>query len=481
MKVLFAVWELAPFFQVGGLGDVARSLPKNLYSQGIDIRVILPYYKALKLFKIKRELVKKFTFTYDKKKEHVSIFKIHFLNCDLPVYLIKNKTFLDIPLKDTFSFFDLAVFKTVKDNHINWQPDIIHCNDHHTALIPFLVKHHKLKCKTLLTIHNIDHQGKTSVDTILKMGIDHIKCQVIHWEIKKRQINFLLEGIIHADLVNTVSPTYAKEIMTEEYGAGLDEITRNEKFKIYGILNGIDYDSRCPLKDSNISYHYTTENKININKESFPYPIYTPTAGKKLNKSFLQEKLDLEVSDNMPLIGFIGRIDGWQKGLDIMHKMIRRINLDRFQFVILGQGNVDWTERLQWLSSFYKKNIVFIDRFDSRLASQIYAACDFLLVPSRFEPCGLIQMIAMRYGTLPIARATGGLKDSITNEVDGFVFKKYSSYELEKTLKKAVSIWKNDKKRISQMIEAAMLKDFSWKKSAAEYIGLYGKLLKPND
>jgi len=473
MKVLFAVWELAPFFQVGGLGDVARSLPKSLYSQGIDIRIILPYYKALKLFKIKRELVKKFAVIYNGKKERVSLFKIHFLDSDLPVYLIKNDAHLDIPLKGTFAFLNLTIYQIVKENYLNWQPDIIHCNDYHTALIPFLAKHRGLKCKTLLTIHNIDHQGKTSIDAVQKIGLDHIRCRVIHWEIKKRQINFLLEGIIHADLVNTVSPTYAKEIMTEEYGAGLDEITRNERDKIYGILNGIDYDTRCPLKDKNILHHYTAE-KVN---EKLPYILHSPIVGKRLNKEFLQEKLNFDVNDKIPLIGFIGRLDGWQKGLDIMHKMIRRINLDKFQFVILGQGNVDWTERLQWLTSFYQKSVAFIDKFDNRLASQIYAASDFLLVPSRFEPCGLIQMIAMRYGTLPIARSTGGLKDSIENGVDGFLFKKYTSYDLEKTLKKAVHIWKNDKEKMAKMIEAAMTKDFSWNKSAVEYINLYKKLV----
>lgn len=476
MKVLFAVWELAPFFQVGGLGDVARSLPKALYSSGIDIRVILPYYKALRLRRLKRKKIAQFTTIFDRKKETVIIYKIHFLDSNLPIYLIKNEKYLDIPKLDPFPFFNQVVIEILQKDLLNWQPEIIHCNDHHTGLIPFLVKHKNLPYKTLFTIHNLNHQGKTGVNTIAKMGIDYNQCRVIQWEIQKRRINKILEGIIHADLVNAVSPTYAKEILTEEYGAGLDEIIRNERRKISGILNGIDYDSRCPLKDKNVINHYSIE----MPDKSYPYKIYPPIEGKRLNKQFLQDKLGFTVDNKIPLIGFIGRFEAKQKGLDIMHKMLRRINLKKFQFVFLGQGEAEWEEKFQWLASFYKKNVAYISVFDNRLASQIYAGCDFLMVPSKFEPCGLTQMIAMRYGTLPIARATGGLKDSISDMIDGFLFKKYSSFELEKTLKKAVEILKKNKKIYNEMVISAMKKDFTWNKSAKQYINLYNKLLSLN-
>ncbi|MFA6081447.1 MAG: glycogen/starch synthase [Patescibacteria group bacterium] len=467
MKVLFAVWELSPFFQVGGLGDVAKSLPKNLHRQGIDVRVILPFYKALKLHRLQKKEVKKFTVIYDGKKQKVTIFQIHFLDENIPVYILKNEKLLDIPSKDTFSFYNLCVYEILKNNYLSWVPDVIHCHDHHTGLIPLLIKHNSLKFKTLLTIHNLNHQGKYSLDVIKRTGLDHSKCRVIQWETKKKQVNFLLEGIIHADLVNAVSPSYAKEIFTEEYGSGLDEIIRNEGQKISGILNGIDYDSRDPIKDKNINFHY------GVNQ--------SPIEGKRLNKKFLQEKLGFTVSDQIPLIGFIGRFESKQKGLDIMHKMIRRVNLQKFQFVILGQGEVEWEDQFLWLASFYKKNVAYISVFDKRIASQIYAASDFILVPSKFEPCGLIQMIAMRYGTLPIARATGGLKDSIIDGVDGFLFKKYSSFDLEAVMKKAVGIWKNDKNKINNMIVNAMKKDFTWDKSAREYIKLYNKLCNPSE
>ncbi len=473
MKILFTVWELAPFFQVGGLGDVAKSLPKKLHEQGVDVRVILPFYKALKLHGQKKKEVQKFNVIYDGKNEKVIIYQIHFLDENIPVYLIKNKKWLDVPSMDTFAFYNLCVYEILKNNHLDWIPEVVHCQDHHTGLIPLLIKHNNLKFKTLLTIHNLNHQGKSSLDVIKRMGLDHSSCRVIQWEARKKQINFLLEGIIHADLVNAVSPTYAKEIFTEEYGSGLDEIIRNEGQKISGILNGIDYDSSSPLKDKNINFHYGIE-KTNF---SYPYKIYSPIEGKRQNKRFLQEKLQFTVSDKIPLISFIGRFESKQKGLDIMHKMIRRVNLEKFQFVILGQGEVEWEDQFLWLASFYKKNVTYISIFDRRIASQIYAGADFLLVPSKFEPCGLIQMIAMRYGTLPIARATGGLKDSIIDGVDGFLFKKYSSFDLETQMKKAVEIWKNDKKRINNMIICAMQKDFSWDKSAKEYVNLYKKLI----
>ena len=273
-----------------------------------------------------------------------------------------------------------------------------------------------------------------------------------------------------------MSPTYAKEIFTEEYGCGLDEIIRNEGQKISGILNGIDYDSRDPIKDKNINFHYGVEKPVAL----YPYKIHSPAEGKWLNKKFLQDKLGFDISSEIPLIGFIGRFESKQKGLDIMHKMIRRINLEKYQFIILGQGEVEWEDQFLWLASFYKKNVSYISIFDKKIATQIYAGADFLLVPSKFEPCGLIQMIAMRYGTLPIARSTGGLKDSIIDGVDGFLFKKYSSFDLEIKIKKAVEIWKNDKNKINNMIFNAMKKDFTWDKSAKEYIKLYNKLCNPS-
>lgn len=472
MRVLFAVWELAPFFQVGGLGDVAKSLPKALSQCDIDIRVVLPFYKAFKLRGQRRKLMKRMSVKFDDRDYAVNIYRVSFVNSKVPVYLLENEEFLSIPSKNTFAFFDLAVITAIKNNDFDWQPEIIHCNDHHTGFIPFLVRHNDMPIKTLFTIHNLQHKGETDIETVEMMGIEPSKCRLLQWEIKKMRVNFLLEGLVHSDYINAVSPTYAKEILTEEYGAGLDEILIEMKDKLYGILNGIDYESRNPEKDKNLTYRYSLSRNKHDRDEIYPY-----LEGKRLNKAFLQDKLGFEVTDKKPLIGFIGRLDGGQKGLEIIHKMLRRIDLSRYQFVFLGTGEKDWEERFNWLFSFYPKSIYCAFEFDKRLASQIYAGSDFLIIPSKFEPCGLIQMIAMRYGTIPVARATGGLKDSIIDGRDGYLFKKYTSYDLEKTLMHAVSVWEEDKTRHFEMIKNAMEKDFSWEQSAKKYIALYRKLI----
>lgn len=475
MRVLFAVWELAPFFQVGGLGDVAYSLPKALFSLGVDIRVILPFYKALKLQGQRRKFIKRITVNYGNKRLSVNIYEISFIKYKIPVYILQNDDYLSIPSRETFAFFDLAVIEIIKDNALNWTPQIIQCNDHHTGLIPLLARHNNLDLKTLFTIHNLQHRGESDIDTVEKIGIDSKKCRLLEWEIKRKRVNFLLEGIVHADLINTVSPTYAKEILTEEHGAGLDEILKELKQKMYGILNGIDYDRRNPAKDKSLVYNYSIDKTDIKNGDK---KIYSHLEGKRLNKAFLQEKLDFEVTDKKPLIGFIGRFDGGQKGLEIIHKMLRRIDLNKFQFVFLGQGEKDWEERFNWLFSFYPKSVHCTLQFDGRLATQIYAAADFLIIPSKFEPCGLIQMIAMRYGAIPVARATGGLIDSITDNEDGYLFKKYTSYDLEKRLMQAIKVWQNNKSRHDTMVAQAMKKDFSWFASARKYIDLFQKLIK---
>ncbi|RJQ25976.1 glycogen synthase [Candidatus Parcubacteria bacterium] len=476
MKILFPVWELAPFIKVGGLGDVARSLPRALYHLGQDIRLIVPYYKALKLHGQRRYKICEFNIIYNKKKVPIKMFKIHFLNDNIPVYLLQNPFYINVPMADTFAVFDLAVIEILKNNILDWQPDIVHCNDNHCGFIPFLVKHNNLAVKTLFTIHNLCYQRKYPVLIVEKMGLLPSQCRIMRWEIKSKQINFLFEGITHADLINTVSPTYSKEILTEEYGEGLDDILRRESSKIFGILNGIDYDICNPAEDPYIPYHY---NNSSISDKS-KYKVFPFFEGKKLNKRYLQRKLNFSINKDIPLIGYIGRIAGNQKGIDLIHKMMLRLDLEKYQFVLLGKGDENWEERFMWLAKFYPKNVFFSNIFDEELASQIYAASDFLLIPSKFEPCGLIQMIAMRYGTVPIARATGGLKDTIKSGQDGFLFEKFSSHELEKILKKAIKLKDDNPDKFAEIIKNAMAKDFSWSISAQEYLKSYQKLLSAN-
>ena len=476
MKILFAVWELDPFFKVGGLGDVARSFPAALKEKGADIRIVLPYYKVLKLGRQRRVNAGKIKCFYDNKNEDVEIYKVEHPISKIPVYLIKNKKYLDIAkFPDTFAFFSLAIAEIIKSNILSWAPDIIHCNDVHTSLVPLLLKEKKVQIRTLLTIHNLSHQGRTGIDVLDKLEIETSKCAVLHWEIKSRKVNFLMEGIIHADVITTVSPTYAREILTEEYGSGLEDVLLGKEGRIFGILNGIDNNWHHVMANRMVRYPYLLT-KENIAKNN-GLKVYSWEEGKKLNKLYLQKKLGLKVDHGIPLVSFIGRFDPYQKGVDIIHKMLLRINLEKCEFVILGSGDPHWEERFQWLAKFYPKNISCNFIFDEVLAHQIYAGSDFVLIPSKFEPCGLVQMVAMFFGTLPIAHATGGLRDSIKDGETGYLFNKYSSTSLEYSLNRAIGIWLQDRNRYKTMVENAIKMDFSWDKSAHEYLNLYQKLI----
>lgn len=476
MKILFVTWELDPLIKLGGLGDVARTLPASVLDLGHDIRTILPFYKAIRFGKTKKKNISIFEMDFVGKKEKVEIFQVLHPYNHVPVYLVRNKNYLDVAKNtDTFAFFCKAVVEAIMKEKLSFTPEIIHCNDYHTGLIPLLLKLNNLSTKTLLTIHNLAYQGRSGLDILEKLGVEKSNARLFKWEIKSKQVNFLVEGIIHADIINTVSPSYAKEILTEEYGAGVDDILRGKEGRLFGILNGIEVGLRSRHSNSFIAYPYLNNDIAGTTSKH--KKIFSWQEGKKLNKILLQKRLKLTVNPNIPLSAFIGRFASSQKGLDILHRMLRRVNLNKMQFVILGTGDKDWEERFQWLSSFYPKSISTNFVFDEKLARLIYAGADFMLIPSKFEPCGLIQMVAMRYGTLPIAHKTGGLKDSIKDNVNGFLFDKYSSYSLEHTLNKAIGIKTGDKERFDKMMREAMSTDFSWIRSAREYVELYQKLL----
>gem|GEM_PF-1180372 len=475
MHVLFVVWELDPFFKMGGLGDVARSLPSALKSLGIDIRIVLPYYTVVKMGRNKKVKLATFRMQYAGKNENVEVWETTPTYTNVPSYFLKNSHYLDrVTSMNTWGFFDKAVVTLIKNNILGFTPDIVHLNDVHCGLIPLLIKLAKLPIKTMLTIHNLAYQGKTSIQLIKNIGINPDECKMLLWEIKSSQINFLLEGIVHADIVTTVSPTYAKEILTEELGSGLNEVLRGKEGRIFGILNGIDINWRYILHDRSIKYHYGLSPEES-NHEGVKY--YDWKEGKRRNKALLQKKLGLKIQSDIPMLCFIGRFDSKQKGLDILHTMLRRIDQTAYEFVILGQGEKNWEERFQWLSTFYPKNISCTFRYDETLAHQIYAASDFILIPSSYEPCGLIQMIAMLFGTIPIAHKTGGLKDSIKDGYNGFLFNAYNSQALEEKIIKTIDIWKHDKPSFEHIVAHALTTDFSWTKSAQEYLSLYEKLL----
>lgn len=475
MNVLFVVWENDPFFKLGGLGDIARSLPGALKILGVDIRVVIPYYKVVKMGRNKKTKIGDYSFLYDGRNVKVEIWEALNPYTKVIGYFLKNTKYLDVVSSmETWGFFDKAVAELIKSKILNWVPDIVHINDHHGGLIPLLIKQEKLSIKTMLTIHNLAHQGKAPVDLIQKMGINPALCKALQWEIKSKQINFLQEGIIHADIITTVSPTYAKEIFTEEFGYGLHDILRGKEGLVYGILNGIDIDWRHTTRDPAVKFPYGPKEKRIGEKIEY----YDWREGKALDKEFLQKKLGLKVGKHIPMLCFIGRLSEAQKGLDILHRMLRRVDQTKFQFVVLGTGEKEWEERFQWLSTFYPKYISCNFKFDDTLAHQIYAASDFIVIPSRYEPCGLIQMIAMLFGTIPIAHKTGGLKDSIKEGYNGFLFSDYTSEALEKKVVKAVDMWKNEKAAYETMVEHALATNFSWKKNANEYLSLYKKLLE---
>ncbi|MEI8232476.1 MAG: glycogen/starch synthase [bacterium] len=462
-RVLFAVWELEPFFKVGGLGEVAHSLPKALYDINVDISVILPHYRALKTFGMRKSIVGKLKIKYGKKSLQVIVSKIRFLNDNIPVYLVENKEYFDKPVEGTFAVFALVVVELLKIKLIPGQDfDIVHCNDYHCGLIPLLLSVKQVKIKTLLTIHCVSHQRRSPVEIATMMGIPIEKLTLMKWETKERQLNFLLEGIIHADYINTVSPTYLKEIQTEEGGAELDRAILKNIVKISAILNGIDYETRNPATNPNLAVRYGKDRK--------------PLLARKANKALLQQKFALPVRPDVTVIGFIGRLVVDQKGIDMLHRMLWREEFDHCQFVIMGHGEDAWEERFATLSAFFPDTISVSTKYDDALASIIYAGSDFVLIPSRFEPCGLIQMNAMRYGSIPIARETGGLNDTITHGKNGILYQEPTSNGLYKAINQGLELKKNTPKKYVEMIEEAMKTDFSWAKSAKEYLALYHKI-----
>jgi starch synthase len=474
MNILFAVWELDPFFKIGGLGDVARSLPTALIEKGIDIRLVLPYYKVTKLGSIKQNPIGSCTIEFDGKKEPVEIFSVIHPTSNAIVYYLKNQTYLDIVKSpDTWAFFAKALVAILKENLLDFKPDIIHGNDVHCGFIPLLVKMEQLPIKTIITIHNIVYQGRFTDEIYAKLGIDKsIINKLTTWELQSDRLSLLMEGILHADVVSTVSPTYAKEIMTTEYGAGLADILKGREGRVFGILNGIDINHKHIIHQTAVPFPFSPQERVDDPNIKY----YDWKEGKKLCKEFLQKKLGLAVRNDVPLICFIGRFDSYQKGLPLLHALLNKLDLQQYQFAVLGSGEPAWEDRFAWLGTFHPESISCTFKFDDALAHQIYAGSDFIIIPSRYEPCGLIQMIAMLFGTLPIAHDVGGLHDSIKNGENGFLFTKYESGSLENTFKKAVELYHHDKNKLDQMIQNALITDFSWGKNAEQYIDLYRKL-----
>lgn len=477
MKVLYCVSECAPIIKVGGLGDVAGSLPKALQKLGVEISIVVPAYEEI-LTRINTNKDTKrhesFGVGFGGKEEKVVIWQTILPDSKVPVYLLENETYLS---KDghqafagtekeieRFAFFSKSIATLITHNSkLITQPDLLHLNDWHTSLIPLLLPSKIYHLPSIMTIHNLSYQGIAPLDFLEKLGLKPESCDVLRWDAQNRDIDILMEGIIHATMVNTVSPAYAKEIMTPEFGWGIEEVLKGKEGRVMGILNGIDYEVWNPETDRSISIKY--------NVLSIKY-------GKTENKKVLQKELGWAVDEKIPLLAFIGRLEPKQKGLDILYEALEKLLPQKnFQFVLLGTGDPVW-ER-QWDNEVMKQfeNFKFINRFDERLAHQIYAGADIILLPSKFEPCGLPQMIGMRYGTLPLVRKTGGLADTVVDGKIGFVFEEYSSGALTETIERAIKLSSNQE-LWSKMVENAMRQDFSWEASARKYLELYKEVIK---
>jgi len=444
MKVLFIASECAPIAKVGGLADVVGSLPKSLKKLGVDISVLIPFYGTIKLKKEELKLVlKEATVFFDGKEEKFNLWQTTLPKSKVPVFLIENNKYFkgnvyietdassggSVREAKRFFFLSVVGIKLAKTLKI----DILHCHDWHTAIIPFLIKKEKLQLKNLLTIHNLQYQGLYPYQIVN---------QLLNTKFTK-DVNCLKQGVLNAKIITTVSPTYAKEILNKEYGAGLEPVLLKRKSDLYGILNGI--------------------NKINYSLDK-----------KQSDKRKLQKICKLAQNPEIPVIALIGRLTE-QKGFDILNPILNKLGKMNLQLIILATGDPKYEKALiDALKKFPGKLSINL-KFDAKLAQQIYAGADMFLMPSQFEPCGLGQMIAMSYGTVPIVRAVGGLKDTIKNLKTGFVFKNYNSQELLDVIKKALKVFQN-KKTWKQVQINGIKQDSSWNKSAKRYLEIYQKL-----
>ncbi|MEI7498228.1 MAG: glycogen synthase [Candidatus Falkowbacteria bacterium] len=452
MNILFTASEMAPLAKVGGLADVVGALPKALIELGHNVCVALPFYDSINQKRLRQ--VKVLFSDSIKKGQQLVDFEIVQANTTfskISVILVRSKLFesekvyTGINDGEKYVFFCLAIQRYLKKN--NKRYSVVHCHDWHTALLPRLLKESNPSLPTILTIHNLEVQGKIDFAAIQKF--DDLKTI---FTINGQSINLLAIGIETADYITTVSPTYAQEILTKEFGHGLEQVIAQKKKRLIGILNGIDVDLFNPQTDQLISNQFSLNN-----------------LGNKLAcKEILQKSVGLTLDSDVCVIGFVARFFS-QKGLDLLSNKIGDL---KAQYIFLGSGDEKYEKNLQTLAKKFPQKIKVVTGFDLGLAQQIYAGADAFLMPSRFEPCGLGQMIAMRYGTLPLVRQTGGLKDTVS-EKNGFYFTEYNQKSLIKTIKMLLNCFYNDKKGWRKKQKAAMNGDYSWRKSAKKYLHYY--------
>lgn len=465
MKVLLAVSEVNPFVKVGGLADVAGALPKALSKLGCFVSIVMPKYRQVDLQdKTPSKFLEILNVPLGYGNETAKVDKVNVVD-GVELYLIDNGAYFqreslyDFP-DDTrrFIFFSRAVFELAKI----LEPDIIHCNDWHTALIPGYVRYFwdKRSVGTLFSIHNLAYQGICDRDMFSYSGLPEKAFNPEEVEYYGR-FNIMKSGIVYSDMVNTVSPTYAEEIKTSEFGCGLDGLLRKRSDVLVGILNGIDEDEFNPANDKFLPINFTVD-----------------TVDKKESlKRYLLERLSLPYKEGIPLFSFIGRL--WdQKGIDILVQAIPKLMENEILLVILGTGSEHYHQVLKQLEEMHPNKLSVNLRFDNELAHLIYGGSDFLLMPSRFEPCGLGQMIAMKYGTIPIVRGVGGLKDTVKEGETGFVFFNYTYNDLLESINRALDLYRNNRDGFYDMRRRIMLEDHSWDSSAKKYLEIYHHILR---
>ncbi|MHC5216165.1 glycogen synthase GlgA [Enterococcus sp. LJL128] len=471
MKILFAAAECAPFFKTGGLGDVAEALPKELREKGLDIRVVLPYYQQMpQKYQDQCEDVLSFYVDVGWRHQYCGVKKMMLDN--VTYYFIDNQYYFGreglyghYDDGERFAFFQLAVIEMMEK--IAFVPAVVHVNDYHTAMIPFLIreKYHWIqeyqKIETVLTIHNIEFQGIFSAEILpdlFGMGTERYFDGTVRFD---DNVNFLKTGILYAGRVNTVSPSYAQEIQTPEFGSGLDGVLRMEKDKLSGILNGINYTMNNPETDPLIPANFSV---ADLN-------------GKAVNKAALQKTMGLPERD-VPLFAIVSRLTH-QKGFQLIMDEMEYMMAADIQLVVLGTGDPGFEQSFRNFAGRFPEKCSVSISFDIKLAQLFYAGADLFLMPSAFEPCGLSQMISMRYGTLPIVHEIGGLKDTvipynpITKEGTGFGFYEFRSFYLMEAIKQAAELYKQEPAIWQELIRAAMATDFSWRQPGQQYIDLY--------
>lgn len=475
MQIVFASAECAPFVKTGGLGDVAGSLPAALARAGAEVIVMVPKYATIKdEYKAQMEHFSDFYVSLGWRNEYCGLEKLEhdgvtYMFIDNERYFARDYPYGFFDDGERFAFFSKAITESLQHLPAGFECDILHCNDWQTALAPVFLREFYQglplydRVKTVFSIHNVAFQGQFS-DTVMEdiLGVAHIPAAASQLRCDACSINYMLGALRYADAITTVSPTYASEIQTPEFGEGLDGVLRERSYALQGILNGIDVAGFDPATDKRIAANYTVEDR----------------SGKAVCKAKLQEELGLEVRDDRPLMVMVTRLTR-QKGMDLVMYALDRILAGGVQVAVLGTGDRDYEDGLRYFQDKYPGTMAARIEFDPALSQRMYAAADMFLMPSKFEPCGLSQIIAMRYGTLPIVRETGGLKDTVipynefTGEGTGFSFTNFNGDEMGDAVFRAARLFWDNRDAWNQLVTQAMSQDFSWTRSADKYLDLY--------